>query len=1045
MSSIEPVLHGREVPLGALRTLLEGAFAGRGRVALISGEAGMGKSALAAAIAREAEARGARVTWGRAWEFADAPPYFPVWPCLRTLGIEIGGATSNGQSPEGHDAGQAFQLWESVVAALARASSSEPRVWVLEDLHAADLGTLDLLTFLAQPLHALRVLVIATVRAQDPRLTGRMNQRLTRMARDGLDLPLEPLNEREIAALTAQTLGRAVPESALRRLAELTGGNPLFVVECVRAFRAAGGIEGTLGSLPPTVRQVVLERLALLPVATRKALAGGAVLGREFAAAQLAHMGDSLPAGVIDTLLPALRAGLIQELAPGRFLFSHALVRDAIDDALHPTERAALHARAELALAALGDTLEILVERARHGLAAMQNGNEANVLGLVQRATELLEREGAFDRAFELYSRMADAQRTGLLPPASAAEKLRAAHAARAAGCSEASRRLCEELVESARTAGDAALLARAALLHAADVRPAVMDRSQVVLLEEARAALGDGAPELGCRVLARLATALQPARDPRVPQELAREAIRRARATRDDAVLLEVLDVAAWALYEAPLAERSRCAAELLERALAANDRPRALIAYEWVAFQQLEAGELDAFSSAVEKMLALSDEIGHPRYRWHALLIASARAMMLGYFSESDRYVTEVAALAPLTDDPALPLALAIHALMRGQLHCGDEQQRTAIAQLDGWLKDVPPATLMGPWLRAGCHARLEDIAATRAELALIGARLTVFKDDPTLPLLAEAYALAGTDADRRWLRDLIGLSSSQELSTGQGGYTYEGSLPRLLGLLDAALGDLPGAERQLLEAHRRAVARRQAPWIAQTAYELGKLLRRAGREEEACGWIEECVRIARELGMRGLEQRASAHALPAPSGAARDAAVRIEKSDAGWSITRAGTTLTLKDSRGLQWLAKLVERADEEIHVLTLASADPAAALAESSAGEVLDEQARRAYRSRLSELEQALAEAESRAQTQRAAKLLAERQVLVTELARAVGLGRRSRQVGSATERARVNVQRRLKDAIARIGELDEGLGRFFESSVHTGTFCCFRRK
>jgi len=86
---MDPVLHGRDPGIAALRSLLEGACGGRGRVALISGEAGIGKSALASAIAREAEARGARVTWGRAWEFADAPPYFPVWPCLRSLGIEL--------------------------------------------------------------------------------------------------------------------------------------------------------------------------------------------------------------------------------------------------------------------------------------------------------------------------------------------------------------------------------------------------------------------------------------------------------------------------------------------------------------------------------------------------------------------------------------------------------------------------------------------------------------------------------------------------------------------------------------------------------------------------------------------------------------------------------------------------------------------------------------------------------------------------------------------------------------------------------------------
>ncbi len=307
---------------------VDAAFSGRGRVALVSGEAGLGKSATAAVIAAEAEARGAIVTWGRAWEFADAPPYFPLWPCFRALGV------SGVDGDRGRDDGTAFHLWEDVAAALARACATAPRVWILEDLHAADLGTLDLLTFLAQPLRAMRAFVVGTVRSRDPHLTERMQQRLTRMARDGLDVRLEPLGEREVAAVTRDTLGRAVPDAALRRLFDLTGGNPLFVVECARAFRRAGGVEGTLGSLPPTVRQVVAERVALLPASARNVLAAGAILGREFSAASVARMNQTLPARAIDALLPALRAGLVNETRPGHFVFSHALVRDAIDASL---------------------------------------------------------------------------------------------------------------------------------------------------------------------------------------------------------------------------------------------------------------------------------------------------------------------------------------------------------------------------------------------------------------------------------------------------------------------------------------------------------------------------------------------------------------------------------------------------------------------------------------------------------------------------------------------------------------------------------------
>ena len=142
-------------------------------------------------------------------------------------------------------------------------------------------------------------------------------------------------------------------------------------------------------------------------------------------------------------------------------------------------------------------------------------------------------------------------------------------------------------------------------------------------------------------------------------------------------------------------------------------------------------------------------------------------------------------------------------------------------------------------------------------------------------------------------------------------------------------------------------------------------------------------------------------------------------------------------------MQLLARLVERPHEEIHVLALASDEPVASVPESTAGEVIDEAAKRAYRTRVSELEDDIVEAKRHADVARAVKLEKEKAVLVAELTRALGVGGRTRQAGSATERARVNVQRRLRDAIAKIAEADADLGRFFERSLRTGTFCCFR--
>jgi hypothetical protein len=1008
----------------------------------VSGEAGIGKTAIAAALAHEAELRGAVVIWGRAWEFAAAPPYFPIWPCLRALGISAVDA-----SHESLQDGDAFHLWETVVVSLARASSTTAVVWILEDLHAADLGTLDLLTFLAQPLRAMRALVVGTVRNNDSRLTDRMMQRLTRMARDGLDVRLEPLSSRAVAAVAEDTIGCAVSETAVQRLVELTGGNPLFVVEYARAFRAAGGAEASLGSLPPTLRQAVLDRVALLPDTTRKALACGAVLGREFSALLVSRMGDWLPAAVIDSLLAAVRAGLVKETRAGHFTFEHVLMRDAIDDALGSELRAELHGRADAALAALGDDADVLVERARHALAALGSGDAANAVAIADRASALLEREGAFDRAFELLARVAEARASGLLPPAPAARTLHDARVAHAAGRSEMSRRLCEDVAAAARAAGDAELLGRAALLYGADVRPGFAVRPLIALLEEARAALGGRAPELECRLLARLGTALTRVAEPAVPIQMARDAIGRARATRDDALMLDVMDLAGWALIGwAALDERIALSTEMLERSLRANDLPRALVAYGWLAFDHIEAGEFDAFERDTHNMLVVSDEIGHPRHRWRALLIASARATTLGHFAESDRHVTEVAELAALIDDHGIAWSLTTHNALRKRIQRKDDEVRAALAIMASVpIADVPLAETILAIIHATCTARIEDVDETRRQLAIVGARGSMLYGYPLLlAALAEAYALAGTDGERRHVREALARARTKDITGNVVPYTYEGTVPRLLGLLDAALGELARAEQELREAHALAIERGHAPWVAQTAYELAKLARCRGRPDEARGWIEVCLPIARELGMTGL--LASAHADAPTNVGAQPAemarALQLDREGELWRIEREATVVRVRDTRGMRILARLIERPNEEIHVLALASDEPMTSVPESTAGDVLDERARRAYRNRLAELEDDIAKADRSGAAAPFAKLLRERDAIQRELVRAAGLGGRMRRAGSATERARINVQKRLKEAIARIAEADAATGQFFARAICTGTFCCF---
>ncbi|MDQ3347140.1 MAG: transcriptional regulator [Acidobacteriota bacterium] len=171
--------------------------------------------------------------------------------------------------------------------------------------------------------------------------------------------------------------------------------------------------------------------------------------------------------------------------------------------------------------------------------------------------------------------------------------------------------------------------------------------------------------------------------------------------------------------------------------------------------------------------------------------------------------------------------------------------------------------------------------------------------------------------------------------------------------------------------------------------------------------------------------------------------------------WSIVFEGHTARVRDSKGLRYLARLLADPGREFHVLHLVALerdalDPASATMEAApgsalsgdAGELLDQRARAAYRRRLAEIDEDLEEARVTGNLQREAQAEAERDCVVRELARAVGLGGRERRVGSAAERARSAVTRAVRQAMTRIRGHHPALATHFDRAVRTGTYCAY---
>ena len=158
--------------------------------------------------------------------------------------------------------------------------------------------------------------------------------------------------------------------------------------------------------------------------------------------------------------------------------------------------------------------------------------------------------------------------------------------------------------------------------------------------------------------------------------------------------------------------------------------------------------------------------------------------------------------------------------------------------------------------------------------------------------------------------------------------------------------------------------------------------------------------------------------------------------------WTLRYRGRQVRLRDSKGLRDLHALLTRPGTAVAALDLAGGAPGRVPAATDAGEVIDAQARSAYRQRLRELEEEAAEADAAADIGRSARIAAERDALVEALTQAYGLGGRVRRSGSDAERARTAVTARVKDAIRRIGEAHPDLGRHLARSVRTGTFCVY---
>jgi predicted ATPase len=241
---------GREHELALLERSLADARAGRGRLVVLTGDRGSGKSRLADELASRAKGVGARVLWGGCWEAGGAPAYWPWLQALRAYVRETEPPAGElppllAEAGEGTDSEEArFRLFDATTAFIRRAAADQPLLLVLDDLHAADPASLLLLEFAVVELADAPVLLVAAYREAGIVAGSPQADALAAATRRAsLRLPLHGLSEEAVGTYLALTAPFDAPAELVAAITAETGGNPLRLGEVVRSLemrRTAG-------------------------------------------------------------------------------------------------------------------------------------------------------------------------------------------------------------------------------------------------------------------------------------------------------------------------------------------------------------------------------------------------------------------------------------------------------------------------------------------------------------------------------------------------------------------------------------------------------------------------------------------------------------------------------------------------------------------------------------------------------------------------------------------------------------------------------------
>jgi DNA-binding CsgD family transcriptional regulator len=903
-------LVGRERELALLRHCFALAQGGRGQAVSIIGDAGLGKSRLLYEFRQALTPADCIWLDGRCHSYGAALAYLPIMELLKQyfridvsdrdedirrkvhsglaqlgnalevtapyllhlLAVETGGDMLAGVAPEAVK----HRTFETLQGLVSTSATHRPLVLAIEDIHWADVTSIECLTFLLESLAGSRVLLVCTYRPDFASLwSGKSYHSVITLP------PLAPTEGRQM--LTA-LLGTAhIQDELVALVLDRADGVPFFLEELVQTLQETGAIEPHEGQwrltaqatalpVPDTVEEVLMARIDRLSEEAKNVLQIGAVIGREVSGELLREIAG-LPEWQLTAHLAALtRAELLyaRGLPPQTtYLFKHALTQEVAYRSLLTAQRQVLHHRVAVTLETLfPDRLEEYYgQLAHHFYEAAQEDAVARAVEYAIRAGERYMALPAYAEAVRFYQMALQALERQKPPDDTRLCTLLLAlgEAHTRAGDFPQASSIFQRAADLARTLGTPEVLAHAAIgFQEARWRPGLPGGLAVRLLEEALHALPEADSVLRARALAGLACALSFTGRRNQAVAVAQQSIAMARRLTDPRTLAAVLIFSLHAFHGQPehITQCLAYATEIVRLAEEAGEREMAVDGRGWLTTALARLGNIQELDVQLAVRSRLAQELQYPHQLYMSAVQQAMRALLDGRFAEGEQLAQQALVIGQRLQqaegvDGCFAMQMFTLRREQGRLHELAPVVRHFVQQHGTASTWRPGLALIYSELGREREARaaFEQLAAHDfADLPQDNLWLTC------VTYLAEVCAFLGDARRAATLYRLLLPYNGYTVVVGAAEVCY-GAATRYLGLLAATLERWEAAAQHFEDALAMNARMGARPWLAHTQHQYAVMLlarHQPGDRDKAMSLLHEALTTARALGMHALEGR-------------------------------------------------------------------------------------------------------------------------------------------------------------------------------------------